>query len=502
MSEISTVVLPELRSSRRSFLKQGGLLAAGLAVGLPWFGGCRKSATEADGIWNELANSLQGSLLRSDYSGFAQKAAPWALQYAAVLPQGIASCASVQDVQTCVRWAQKHSVPFVARSGGHSYGGYSTTTGLMIDLSPMNQIRLEPATGYLSAEGGARNQQVFDRGRELGYSVTHGRCFQVGVGGLTLGGGIGFDMRENGYTCDKLVETEVVLASGERITCNETQNSDLFWACRGAGGGNFGIHTSFTFQPFRISNITVFDIRWKGGDTAGLLRASQQMIANLPNELGMKLSVTRTKIGPNEPLSVAILGSYSAGNRTALEQLLRPMLAVQTPDLTDIRETNYWDGNTFLSEDGTPEYSHERSRFVSNYLTEAAIATIIDQMNAWPGTSRAATWKFFLLGGAIDAKRPDAMAMVHRGHKMLSSIELEWNPQDNGPTLTAAQQWLDRFYLQMVPFASAHCYQNFIDPSETDYLNAYYGSNLERLRQVKRKYDPQNVFRYPQSIPL
>lgn len=502
MTKTSSQPLQATFSSRRSFLKQGALLTAGLAVGLPWFGGCRKTTAAIDGIWDELAGSLQGNLMRPDYGGFAYKAAPWALQYASVLPQGIASCISKEDVQTCLRWAQKHGIPFVARSGGHSYGGYSTTTGLMIDVSPLNKVTLDTATGLLRAEGGARNRQVFDAGRSLGLSVTHGRCFEVGVSGLTLGGGIGFDMRENGYTCDKLVETEVVLANGDIITCNERQNSDLFWACRGGGGGNFGIHTSFTFQPFAVGNITVFNVAWKGGNLARLLRASQRMIASAPNELGMKLGISRTKPGSNNPMTLYVMGSHSAGNRAAVEALLQPMLAVQTPVSTDIREMNYWDGNVFLSEEGSPEYSHERSRFIKNYLSDAAIDTILDRMNTWPGTSRAATWKFFLLGGAIDEKHPDEMAMIHRGYKMLSSIELEWNPEDKNSTLAMAQQWLDNFHQQMLPFASPHCYQNFIDPAETDYLNAYYGTNLTRLKEVKRKYDPQNHFRYPQSIPL
>ncbi len=279
-------------SSRRAFLKQGAVLAAGLAFGLPWFGGCRKTASEAEFIWLELSRELKGTLLRPDYSGFAQKAAPWALQYANVLPQAIASCVSKEDVQACMRWARKHNVPLVARSGGHSYGGYSTTTGLMIDVSPMRQIRYDTATELLHVEGGARNRQVFEAGRALGLSVTHGRCFGV------------------------------------------------------------------------------------------------------------------------------------------------------------------------------------------------------------------ATWKFFLLGGAIDDKQPAETALLHRGYSMLTSIELEWTEKDSASTVARAGQWLDGFHNRRAPFTSPHSYQNFIDPREADSLHAYYGSHLQRLREVKRRYDPQNVFRFPRSIPL
>lgn len=489
-------------SSRRAFLKQGAALAAGLAFGLPWFGGCRKTAYEAETIWQELSVALKGTLLRPDYSGFAQKAAPWALQYAQILPQAIASCVSKEDVQTCMRWARKHNVPLVARSGGHSYGGYSTTTGLMIDVSPMKQIRYDPVTELLHVEGGARNRQVFDAGRSLGLSVTHGRCFEVGVAGLTLGGGIGFDMRENGYTCDKLVETEVVLADGSSIVCNETAHSDLFWACRGGGGGNFGIHTSFTFRPFWVQDIAAFQVRWSGGDITGLLRASQQIVATAPRTVGLKLGVVKSKTGASSPLTLYIMGSYHGGNHAQVEQLLAPMLALQTPVSTDIRQTSYWEGNTFLSETGNPEYSHERSRFMKGLLSPAAISTIVSTLQAWPGTSKAATWKFFLLGGAIDDLAPDDTAMIHRGYSMLTSIELEWEDSDSVSTVGRAEQWLDAFHNQMTPFTSPHSYQNFIDPKETDYLHAYYGAHLQRLREVKRRYDPQNVFHFPQSIPV
>lgn len=485
--------------SRRNFIRSGALLAAGLAIGLPWFGGCTKSRHELEAIWNELAGKLQGTLLRPNYSGFREKAAPWALQYNNVLPLGIASCVSAQDVQTCILWARKYGIPLVARSGGHSYGGYSTTTGLMIDVSPMNQVTYNSAQRLLTAGGGARNKNVFAAGKQHQVAITHGRCFEVGVAGLTLGGGIGFDMRSNGYTCDKLVETEVVLANGEIITCNEKNHPDLFWACRGGGGGNFGIHTSFTFKAFPVGQITVFNIEWEQ-NIEQLLLASQTIIANAPRELGMKLGVTATRTPNGNKLKLYILGSYE-GSREELMKLLSPMISIPKPKYIALKETPYWDGQELISEEGEPEWMHERSRFVRGYLSLNAIDTIINNLKKWPGTSVAATWKFFLLGGAIDEKKPTDMAMVHRGYTMLSSIDLEWSPADSNSVVAENEHWLSSFHQQMAPHTSGHCYQNFIDPSQQDYLQAYYGQNLEKLREVKRKYDPGNVFTYAQGIP-
>ncbi len=487
--------------SRRGFLKSGSLLAAGLALGLPWFGGCTKSVDEAEAIWNELARELKGELLRPDYSGFARRAAPWALQYKDnVLPRAIARCMDKEDVKACILWARKHQIPIVARSGGHSYGGYSTTPGLMIDVSAMNGVLYDPATKLLRAEGGARNRQVFEAGKKYDVSITHGRCFEVGVAGLVLGGGIGFDMRMNGYTCDKLVETEVVLANGDIITCSESQNSDLFWACRGGGGGNFGIHTSFVFKTFGTGTITIFNIIWDERPEE-LLLASQRMIANVPDTLGLKLNVTVVKKGGVSKLQVSILGSFQ-GDKESLKHILAPMTTVQEPVSVSIEQKSYWEGNEIISEPGEPEYAHERSRFIKSYLTPDAIAVIVDHLRDWPGTSEQASWKFFLLGGAIDSRRPDEMAMVHRGYTMLSSIDLVWSEKDSESVVARNKAWLDRFHEQMLPHTSRHCYQNFIDPRQEDYLYAYYGRNLERLKEVKRKYDPDNIFTYPQAIPL
>jgi FAD/FMN-containing dehydrogenase len=182
--------------------------------------------------------------------------------------------------------------------------------------------------------------------------------------------------------------------------------------------------------------------------------------------------------------------------------LLAPVYAVTRPDDARIDTLPYWDAQEILSEQGDPEFSHERSRFVKGALSAEAIRTILANLEAWPGTHVAATWKFFLMGGRIDAKRPAEMAFVHRGASMISSIELEWAETDSAETLANNQAWLTGFHDAMERYTTPYCYQNFIDPSQPGYLDAYYGENLPRLREVKRRYDPTDLFRYPQSIPV
>jgi FAD/FMN-containing dehydrogenase len=483
MQNSSTDRTHAFSSSRRKFLRTGTIAALGLGLpSLGWLSGCASLPDSQALPWSELSRSMQGPLLMPGSPEFAARARPWALQYASTLPQGIAQCAGETDVQSCLRWAQANRVPLVARSGGHSYAGYSTTTGLMIDVSSMNRVDVDGATGIATLGGGARNKHVY------------AAC----VAGLVLGGGIGFNMRAHGLTCDGLTATRIVLADGRALNCSATENADLFWAIRGAGGGNFGIHTSFTFQTFQVGMFTVFEMSWTDR-IAEVFAALQTMALAAPEALGMKLSV-KAEAGA-QGLKLSILGQL-AGPQAELLALLAPVLSVYRPDKSVVEERPYWDAQEFLSEDGTPEYSHERSRFARGALSGEAIDTVLANLRAWPGTTVAATWKFFLMGGRIDAVSPAGTAFVHRGASMITSAELEWTPADSPEVLAKNQQWLSRFHDRMEPYTSAYCYQNFIDPSQRDYLHAYYGGNLARLQAVKRKYDPSDLFRYPQSIPV
>lgn len=481
--------------TRRDFLRGASRLA--LALGVFGVAGCSGGADLTTGAdsglpWDELARSLQGPLLRPGMPDFEQIAAPWNLRYASRMPGAIARCSSPADVQASLEWATSNHVPLVARSGGHSYAGYSTTPGLMIDVSPMNSVAFDPATGQATLGGGARNRDAYAAMRPLSVAVTHGRCKGVGVAGLVLGGGIGFNMRAHGLTCDQLLSTDVVLPTGELVTCNAESHPDLFWACRGAGGGNFGIHTSFTFQTFPVGDLTVYQITW---ETAldDVLPKLFEVLDSAPDRMGCKVSV------PAGQVQVVLLGQL-VGTAAELRQLLDPVYAMAAPSQETIQETTYWDGQEFLSEIGPPEFSHERSRYAFAPLGRAATDTILQHVRAWPGTSVGASWKMFLTGGAIDDLASDATAYVHRGARMVTSIELEWGAGDSPETVAANAAWLNDFHGVMEPFTSDESYQNFIDDDQADYLQAYYGANLPRLVEVKRRYDPTNVFHYPQSI--
>ncbi len=484
--------------SRRQFLAGATAILGGMGL-LPWLEGCATAppVPAAQLPWEELRRKLSGPLLRPGDRGYLAKALPWNRRYAATRPAGIASCRNSADVQQALLWARDHRVPLIVRSGGHSYAGYSTTEGLMIDVSGLNSFAYDQATGRAVLGGGARNASVYEALRPLNRAVVHGRCLGVGVAGLTLGGGIGFNMRRFGVTCDLLESTEVVTSDGEILTCDRDRNPELYWACRGGGGGNFGVNTSFTFQTFPVSEITVFSIQW----TAGLEEVFAALVALLPatpDRLGGKVSV---RVSPDGSLAVALLGQL-VGSPQELRGLLEPAYAKAKPGAERVEVRSYWDGQTFLSEEGCPEYSHESSRYVYKDIPAAGVATIFDYLRRWPGTSLGADWKAFLVGGAIDRVGRRDTAYVHRGASQLSSIEVEWNAEDPKSLVLENLAWQMEFHQAMAPFTSSESFQNFIDASQENYLRAYYAENLERLVAAKKRYDPSNTFKFPQSLPL
>ncbi len=487
-------------------------LALGVGVakigGLGSLGGCAEPLAEGTGAdWNALARLLPGRVLRPGGVDFDDIATPWNLRWSdRPRPEGIVRAASAEDVRTAILWARDNGVPLVARSGGHSYAGYSTTDGLIIDVSTMTEIRYDPASERAFVNAGARNTHVYAALGEVDRTVTHGRCLGVGVAGLVLGGGVGFNMRRIGLTCDQLVETDIVTADGEILKCNASENADLFWAARGAGGGNFGIHTSFTFQTHAAPRLTVFNLVWRTRQEA-VLRALLDVLHAAPNELGVKVSVTAKPVASAHAPEIAVnlLGQY-AGTKAAFEELLTSVYQVARPDLRPgtefIEEADYWPGQEKLSEPGHREFAYERSRYVMKPLSDTAIGVIFAHLRAWPETSVGAMWKGFLTGGAIRDVAPNATAFVHRRDWLLSGTEVNWTASDAPEQVKRSMTWMDGFHAAMRPYTSDECYQNFIDDGETDWRRAYYGENLERLVQIKRKHDPRNVFHYAQSVPL
>ncbi len=483
-----------LALSRREFLKWGSLL--GLTALLPGCGGSSTATVETPVLapLDVLARNLTGQLLKPGDAEFLARAVPQNLRFAANLPTAVARCSSPADVQTALRWCQDYGVPLAVRSGGHNYAGYSTTSGLLLDTTLMNDVQFESSTGRAKLGGGAKNRDAFAALRNTNTAITHGRCIGVGVAGLTLGGGVGFNMRARGLTCDALVETEVVTADGQVLVCNALQNEDLFWACRGGGGGNFGVNTSFTFQTFPVGTVTAFLIDW---ETLPLevFRTLITLAPGFPTTLGIIGRIDRSAGGHTKAIS---LGQF-LGTPDELKALLAPLYALAAPSREDIQQLPYWDAQDILSEPGRPGFYQEASRYVYTPFDNAALDLIEDFMQRWPETHGSADFSFFLTGGAVDDLARTDTAYVHRGAVMVVASANSWTEEDDP---AASLQWQAEFDQALGPLTSEERFVNFPDPSSTDFLRAYYGQNLERLIEVNRKYDPGQLFKYPQAVPV
>jgi hypothetical protein len=226
------------------------------------------------------------------------------------------------------------------------------------------------------------------------------------------------------------------------------------------------------------------------------LPAALDFLPSAPDRLGCKLSVEA-----GTPLELELLGQL-VGAEAELRKLLAPLYRIAAPERETISTLPYWDAQGLLSEDEDAEYTHERSRYVFRPIPVEGTRAVLDHLRRWPGTHDGATWKMFLAGGAVASVAPDATAFAHGKALMLTTVDLDWTPDDNEASVARNEAWLSEFHEAMRPFTSDQSYQNFIDGAERDYLRAYYGANLERLVEIKRKYDPSNLFHFPQSIPL
>ena len=443
--------------------------------------------------WGDLARRLSGHVLRPGAASWSRVVTPNNLVFN-TFPAGVARCASPNDVAQSILWAREYKVPFVARCGGHNYAGYSTTPGLMIDLGLLNRVDFDPARKIATVGGGVLNSTLYPALQKLGVTITHGRCPTVGVGGFFLGGGIGFNMRAHGLACDQLVGTQLVTADGQVRTVDP--KSDLFWACRGGAGGNFGINTSFSVQTFDVpAPFTVFSLSWtdKPREVYGEL---MRTLTAGPSGLGTRLQITVGQLP-----SVQLLGQFT-GTPGQVRSLLDGAYKIATPASEQIRAMEYWPAQIkFLSELGSPGFYQERSRFFKGPLSAAAIDTAFDWARRWPGTTQGAHMVLFQTGKEVNALHPDATAFVHRDSDWLMTINLSWGSDTSDELLQKNRDWLDGFYGAMIKFATPGSYQNFPDPSLTNYLESYYLTNLGKLQRVKAEVDPTCVFKYPQAIP-
>ena len=488
--------------TRRQALGRGGRLlvaAAGAQAGATWVGAGSSSARRPRANWRVLQRSLRGPLLRPGDRGFRAASTAENDLYASVVPAGIALCEGPRDVQTCVRWARENGVPLVARSGGHSFGGYSRTTGLQVDLRRMKSAIVDREAGTLRVSGTVRFADLDRVLKPYNLFIPAGQCPSVAVNGFTLGGGFGFYSRAHGLAVDQLRRTDVVLASGRKVTADRSRHSDLFWACRGGGGGNFGINTSMTFSLFPAGKVSVCTCVWSVS-LEDLLNEFQQLFRHAPDTFS--LIVRMTPPTRSSPMTVTGLGHYF-GPSHELRDIMSPALSVAPATQQQFLDLSFWKARDYLADTNGPPHSYvERSAYVSGPMSSAGVAAVLDQTRRWPGTGETSgRLDFWLWGGAMNKPNPRSTAFVHRGARSLFAVGASWPAAMSRRRARPLIHWANDTWEAVGAHATPYAYQNFIDPALKDWKRAYYGANLGRLIKVKRKYDPDDLFNFAQSIP-
>jgi FAD/FMN-containing dehydrogenase len=495
--------------TRRELLVRGSrvaLVAGGLSLGRPLLGLSRAGAV---GIFGELANGLRGEVVLPGASAYEQARLLFDTRFDAIKPRAVVFCESIADVQRTVRWARKHAVRMVPRSGGHSYGGYSTTSGVIVDVSRLNGVALDPSHRAVVGAG-ARLIDVYAGLAQHGRTVPAGSCPTVGIAGLALGGGVGFASRKYGLTCDNLVEATVVLADGSAVVANAHAHPDLYWALRGGGGGNFGIVTRLVFRTHPVGQVATYAIEWPWSDAAKVVQAWQKLAPHAPDGLFSVLNLNAAVGGRARITSAGQL----FGSADRLRELVKPLANAGTPIRFTVTSRSYLDAQEMwagcsgtIAECHLPPQGHlgrstfkGKSSFANKPLTLSGINALIRQIEARITTGSGSG--IILLdsyGGAINRVKKDATAFVHRDALFSMQYLAYWEPSAAAePNL----RWLRNFYAGMRPYVSPYAYQNYIDPELEKWGRAYYGTNLRHLVAVKQRYDPKNVFRSRQSIPV
>lgn len=525
--------VPAEEMSRREFLTLCALGAlpgvlASCQAGPSSFGNATSSASPSKQPspsgpdWSALARSLRGTLVRPGSPQYSTAHQLFNTRFDRVQPEAIAYCVSPADVQTCLAFAHRFGLPLAPRAGGHSYAGYSTTPGLVLDVTRMSAVTVNGGTGTATVGAGARLIDVYAALAQHGLALAAGSCPTVGVAGLTLGGGIGVLARKFGLTCDSLLAAQVVVASGRVLTCDVNHDPDLFWALRGGGGGNFGVVTSFTFRVHQVATLSPFTLYWPWSSAAAVVGAWQNWAPHAPDELWSNCVLLATKDKRSGPV-VLVNGVY-VGGVAPLNSLLQQLTSqvgvapvsryVSSAGLleTMLIEAGCY-GKTVSechlpSQDPHGQVQRDTFGAKSDYFTGAlprgGIDTLVSAIARRQASSVLGQGGIGLdaYGGAINRVAADATAFVHRNALFAAQYSASWNANDPDSVVAANHSWLTETWQAMRPYASGAAYQNYIDPDLADWQRAYYGANLSRLRRVKAAYDPGDLFHFAQSIPL
>ncbi|AWM88658.1 FAD-binding oxidoreductase [Microvirga sp. 17 mud 1-3] len=459
-----------------------------------------QAATIQPDVLLALKGGLRGRTLTRDEDGYDTARSIWNGMVDRS-PGLIVRCQGASDVIHAVNFAREHDLVVAVRGGGHNIAGNAVCDGgLMIDLSAMNFVRVDPATQRAWIGPGATLGDVDRETQVFGLALPTGINSTTGIAGLTLGGGFGWLTRKYGLTIDSLVSADIVTADGRLLRASADENPDLFWAIRG-GGGNFGIVTAFEFNLHRAGPEVLSGLVVHPFDNAReLLRSYREAVLNAPEELTCWVVMRKAPPLPFLPaewhgrevmiFAMCYVGDLAEGERAAREirSLGQPIVDVVGPHrlvdwqaafdpLLTTGARNYWKSHDFET------------------LPDEALDTIIQAVHTLPGPE----CELFIaqIGGAMSRIASDATAYPQRAAHFVMNVHTRWRENRDD---SACVKWARDLFKATEPFALGSAYVNFMPEDETDRVEKIYGTNYRRLAEIKGRYDPHNMFRMNQNI--
>jgi FAD/FMN-containing dehydrogenase len=449
----------------------------------------------------EMLNSrVQGQVLSSDDPNYEEVRKIWNAMIDR-RPAVIVRCANADDASNAIQIARQNGLEISIRGAGHNIAGNAVSEGgMMIDFSNLTDVSVDPEKRRAYVEPGATLAHLDAATQKYGLATPVGINSTTGISGLTLGGGFGWLTRQYGMTVDNLISADVITADGRSLKASEKENADLFWALRG-GGGNFGIVTRFEFMlhpvgPEILAGLIVFPF----DQAKQILRQYREFVKTAPEELNVWTILRQAPPLPflDEKVHgkhIVVLAAFYCGDVKEGEKLIAPLRRFGAAYGEHIGPQPYVQWQQAFDPLLTPGARNYWKSHNFTQLPDGAIDTVIEYANRLPSSQ----CEIFigLIAGASNRVPPDAMAYGHRDAKFVMNVHGRWDEAEQDE---AGIEWARSFFKATAPHASAGAYVNFMTEDEGDRVTAAYGTNYARLVQIKKKYDPDNVFHLNQNI--
>ncbi|MBZ4423298.1 FAD-binding oxidoreductase [Myxococcus sp. RHSTA-1-4] len=452
----------------------------------------------------DIEQRLHGTIIRPgdpDYDKERQGGNPAYQRY----PDVIFRCDAIDDVAEALAYARENALPVVCRSGGHSYATYcSKTAGVVINVSALNDVSIEPEARRARVGPGAQFDKLDRFLRRYGLHVPSPGGPSVAVAGFMQGGGYGFTSRQFGMNCDNVLAVRLMLADGREVVASALENPELFWAIRGGTGSNFGVVLEVTYQLHALADLWGFRLQWKVEDAARVLHALQEgYTLAAPDELGYLAGLV---VDPTTQEPVVVMMGLFNGTAEQGRSVLAPLLKVASAPFVVDRTGPYHELNTYvLTHPYAIPVEQEPRPFIiqSRYFARPASLQDWEKVVEAYGRPPPDASNFVCIepyGGAIRRYPAGGNAFIHRDVLLDCFTSAFWSTRSGEE---AAITWMNRLMNDLLGHVGKRAYQNYPTPRLPEFQDAYWDEEtLKRLSRVKKDYDPDNLFRYEQSIPI